>query len=209
MIDAKNIITLGPPQTPIHDISVTNVVYAAQGGYELRYRTVKMVMYVREGQHYPWETETVVVGKRYSFKERSIPGLDFYRPEGEHGNTKQGRCECGNSSCHHLGLWEGTKHEIIGNDRFRELLAKRLEYLVKVQDRAIVAKEKRLAKIAADPAAWEAKKIELKAKRDAKKAELAVSQKRADLVKLASQIHAGHWPNGIAPQNPPATIGKQ
>ena len=100
MIDAKNIITLGPPETPIYDVIVTNVVNAAQGGYELRYRPVRMVMYVREGQHYPWETETIVVGKRYSFKDRSIPGLDFYRPEEEHGNTKQGRCECGNSSCH-------------------------------------------------------------------------------------------------------------
>lgn len=175
MIDAKNIITVGPPETPIYDVIVTNVINAHQGGYELRYRPVRMVMYVREGQHYPWETETIVVGKRYSFKDRSIPGLDFYRPEEEHGNTKQGRCECGNSSCHHLGLWEGTKDEIIfGNDRFREILAKRLEYLVKVQDRAMVAKEKRLAKIAADPGAHAEKLKKAKEKRDAKKLAQAI-----------------------------------
>jgi hypothetical protein len=185
MIDAKDIITVGPPQTPIHDVRITNVVNAAQGGYQLRYRPVAAVMYVMEEQRYPRE-DTVVVGKKYSFEDRDILGLDFYYPAKDHGNTKQGRCECGYSTCGHLGLWKGTKNEIVGNAYFREILGKRLEYLVKVKNRAVIAKEKRLAKIAADPAGHAEKLKEAKEKRDAKKAAQA-------------NVYPGQWPNRVPP----------
>ena len=171
MIEAKNIITLAPPLTPINDVRIVDLVNVAQGGYRLRYRPVASVMYLLGGaEHYPWETDMIVVEKRYGFKDRTNLSLDFYWPEKDHGNTKQGRCECGYPTCTHLGLWEGTESAIIGGDDFGEVLAKRLEYLVKVENRNVTAKAKRLAKIAADPAAHEAKKIKAKEKRDAKKA---------------------------------------
>lgn len=200
MIDAKNIITLGPPLAPINDVRIVDVVNAAQGGYKLRYRPVQMVMYVLGGERYPWDTDMIVVEKRYSFDDRNSLSLDLFYPEKDHGNTKQGRCECDYSTCGHLGLWEGTEHEIVGNDDFRERLAKRLEYLVKVENRVVIAKEKRLAKIAADPAAHEAEKIKLKEKRDAKKAEHEEKLKRARSDNYSVIHGVAGWPRGIAPQ---------
>lgn len=190
MIDAKNIITLGPPQEPIHDVRITNVVNAAQGGYELRYRPVGMVMYVLGGEHYPWETDMIVVEKRYSFDTRNSLSLDFYYPEKDHGNTKQGRCECDYSTCGHLGLWEGTEHEIVSNDDFRKILAKRLEYLVKVENRAVIAKEKRLAKIAADPAGHAEGLRKAKEAREAKKAAVANPTRNPS---------PDQWPDRVSP----------
>ena len=206
----ENPYTVSPPPTPIHDVSVR--LGKSPYPWELHYRPVELVLYREIKSPYPWmayDEGSIWFEKRYSFSRYMGEKAVEFRENKDHSNDKQGRCECGYSSCDDLGLWEGTEEEIYSNSRFNKVLQERVEYLIKIEERAVKAKEKRLAKIAADPAAWEAKKIELKAKRDAKKAELAVSQKRADLVKLASQIHAGHWPNGIAPQNPPATIGKQ
>ena len=190
MKDAAKIITLAPPPTPIHDVQMTNV-NAAQGGYELRYRPVAMVMYLLGSVPYPWDTDMIAVEKRYGFNDRGNLSMDFYYPEQDHGNTKQGRCECNYPTCGHLGLWEGTELGIVAREDFKEILWKRLEYLVKVETRNVIAKEKRLAKIAADPAGHEAKKIELKEKRLAKKAELA---EKADLATSFG------WPGGVAPQ---------
>ncbi len=172
-IDPKNIITLAPPVAPINDVRIINLVNAAQEGYLLRYRPVISVLYLLTDNPYHWETDPVVVEKRYSFGSNSYHQLDFYYPREDHGNTKQGRCECGYSTCDHLGLWEGTENEIVGNDDFREILAKRLDYLVKVENRALMAKEKRLAKIAADPGAHAEGLRKAKEARAAKKAALA------------------------------------
>jgi len=191
MKDAKHIITLAPPPTPINDVRILDLVNAAQGGYRLRYRPVVSVMYLLGGaEHYPWETDMIVVEKRYGFKDHTSLSLDFYWPEKDHGNTKQGRCECGHPTCTHLGLWEGTESAIIGRDDFGEVLAKRLEYLVKIENRNVAAKEKRLAKIAADPAAHEAEKIKAKEKRDAKKAALANPTRNP---------YPGQWPDRVPP----------
>jgi len=189
-IDPKNIIALAPPLAPINDVWIINLVNAASGGYQLRYSPVTSVLYLLTDNPYYWETAPVVVEKRYSFGGDSYHHLDFYYPRKDHGNTKQGRCECGYSTCYQLGLWEGTDNEIVGNDDFREILAKRLEYLVKVQDRAMVAKKKRLAKIAADPEAHAGKLKNAKEKRDAKKAALANPDRNAN---------PGQWPNRVPP----------
>jgi len=199
MIEAKNIITLGPPPAPINDVRITHLVDAAQGGYQLRYRPVTTVMYLLAGERYPWDTDMIVVEKRYGFNDRNDLSLDFYHPETDHGNTNQGRCECGYSTCNHLGLWEGTELEIVSGDAFQAILAKRLEYLAKVESRAVITKEKRLAKIAADPAGHQAKLIELKKKRDAKKADgLSILAKKAE--PRGDYSVSGQWPGHVAPR---------
>jgi len=191
MDEAAKIITLAPPPAPIQDVRIINVINAAQGGYELRYRPVGMVMYLLGEIRYPWDTDMIAVEKRYGFNDRSNLTLDFYYPEQDHGNTSQGRCKCNYSTCGHLGLWEGTQSELVRNEDFNEILFKRLEYLVKLETKNKVAKEKRLAKIAADPAGHAEKLRVAKEKRDAKKAELA---------KLSARLTSVGWPGGIAPQ---------
>jgi hypothetical protein len=186
MKDATKIITLAPPPAPIHDVRITNVVNAAQGGYELRYRSVGMVMYLKGEIRYPWDTDVIMVEKRYSFDARGSLNLDFFYPLEDHGNTNQGSCNCNYSTCNHLGLWEGTESEIIRKEDFNEILSKRLEYLVKVQTRNVVAKEKRLAKIAADPAGHAEKLRVAKEKRDAKKA-------------ASANPNPGQWPARVPP----------
>ena len=197
MDEAAKIITLAPPPAPIQDVRIINVINAAQGGYELRYRPVGMVMYLLGEIRYPWDTDMIAVEKRYGFNDRSNLTLDFYYPEQDHGNTSQGRCECNYSTCGHLGLWEGTESEIVRKEDFNEILFKRLEYLVKLETKNKVAKEKRLAKIAADPAGHAEKLRVAKEKRDAKKAELA---EKAELAKLPARLTSAGWPGGIAPQ---------
>ena len=196
MIEAKNIITLGAPPAPINDVRITDLVNARQGGYRLRYRPVATVMYLLAGERYPWDTDMIVVEKLYGFNDRRNLSLDFYHPQTDHGNTNQGRCECGYSTCDHLGLWEGTELEIVSGDDFKEILAKRLEYLVKVESRAVITKEKRLAKIAADPAGHAERLIKLKEKRDAKKAELAKKAERP----RGNYSVSGQWPGHVAPR---------
>ena len=191
MDEAAKIITLAPPPAPIQDVRIINVINAAQGGYELRYRPVGMVMYLLGEIRYPWDTDMIAVEKRYGFNDRSNLTLDFYYPEQDHGNTSQGRCICNYSTCGHLGLWEGTQSELVRNEDFNEIFFKRLEYLVKLETKNKVAKEKRLAKIAADPAGHAEKLRVAKEKRDAKKAELA---------KLSARLTSVGWPGGIAPQ---------
>jgi hypothetical protein len=196
MIEAKKIITLGPPPAPINDVRITTVGYAAQGGYELHYRPVTSVLYLLADNPYPWATEQIVIERRYSFGTDPYYRLTFYDHREDHKNTKQGRCECGYSTCNHLGLWEGTELEIVSGDDFQEILAKRLEYLVKVESRAVITKEKRLAKIAADPAGHAERLIKLKEKRDAKKAELAKKAERP----RGNYSVSGQWPGHVAPR---------
>ena len=174
MDEAAKIITLAPPLAPIHDVRITDVVNAAQGGYVLRYRPVGMVMYLLSEIRYPWDTDVIAVEKRYCFDDWNDLSRDFYYPEQDHGNTNQGRCECNYSTCGHLGLWAGTESEIVRKEDFNEILFKRLEYLVKMETRNKVAKEKRLAKIAADPAGHAERLKVAKEKRDAKKLPKAI-----------------------------------
>ena len=174
MKDAEKIITLAPPPAPIHDVRITNIVTASKHGHVLRYRPVEMVMYLIEDIRYPWDTDVIAVEKRYCFDDRNNLTLDFYYPKQDHGNTNQGRCECNYSTCGHLGLWEGTQSEIVRNEDFNEIRFRRLEYLVKVQTRSKVAKEKRLAKIAADPAGHAERLKVAKEKREAKKLAKAI-----------------------------------
>jgi len=195
MIEAKNIITLGPPLAPINDVRITHLVNADQGGYQLHYRPVTSVLYVLADNPYPWQTEQIVIERRYSFGDDPHYRLAFYDLREEHTNTKQGRCECGYSTCNHLGVWEGTELEIVSGDDFRERLAKRLEYLVKVESRAVITKEKRLAKIAADPAGHAEGLRKLKEKREAKKAELAKKAEPRGNYSVSDQ-----WPGRVAPR---------
>ena len=193
----ENHFTVSSPPTPIHDVSIR---VGPDSTVELYYRPVKLVLYRETRSPYPWVETSIWFETRYSFSGYMRMNTIEFRENEDHSNAKKGRCECGDLSCEDLGLWEGTEKEIRTDRRFNEVLQERVEHLVKIKERAVTAKEKRLAKIAADPAAWEAKKIELKEKRDAKKAEVAESRERAGLLKVAEDIHRGHWPGGVAPQ---------
>jgi len=182
---AEKIITLASPRTPLYDVRIL----WDDTGHDCVFAPVNMVMYLLGDTSYPWDTDMIVVEKRYNLSNRSNLTMDFYWPHKDHGNNKNGSCECNHSTCSHLGLWEGTVQEIRAREDFGEISKKRIEYLVKVKTARAVAKEKRLAKIAADPAKHEADKKKAKEKRLAKKLE-----------KQHPPVIRGGWPGGVAPQ---------
>ena len=170
MIEAKNIITLGPPPAPLHDVTI---LFGKNSNYEMRYRPVTSIIYISVDR-WRWDPDMIVVEKQYCFEINPYyPELSFYHPREDHQNARHGRCECDHPTCGDLGIWEGTPSEIKRKDDFQVILKQRLEHLGKLETKRKEAKEQRDAKKLADPIGHEKARIKAKEAREAKKAALA------------------------------------